>query len=458
VSGRSPEEFSDAVTTLERANLLRVTTDSLGFIHDLVRETVEMTLPSIRRTLLHLRAARATREPVLSARHYWGGVNAWDDEDILPAVNSFLAFAAQTATRGDLNLGLTWFDRAHEHANQDDLRVRALLERANALVIHGKHLEALATLDRADLHLEILDDAVLKARSLVTRALLQNRELRRPDLAKVNLQQALQILEGLKGTLALGIRSDALTLSAAISHSEARNAEALKQGIQALQIARTLQDSQRQASALAALGLSAIALKDEHAEAYLLESLEIREHVGDLLGMGRALNNLSLHYAAQDLPDEAIRTLERALALQKRLGNSMDEAITLANVGAIYFDSGRYEQAKLSYQASVDSLETQGLQAREDVIFNLAEVEYKLGFFDQALPRLASLIEITKEPYMCAAARVMSAEIALERGDEKLAIQQAKTAFEQARTNNWADLETSSANLLAKLESLSKPL
>jgi tetratricopeptide (TPR) repeat protein len=458
VSGRSLEEFSDAITMLERANLVRVTTDSLGFIHDLVRETVEMTLPSIRRTLLHLRAARATREPVLSAQHYWGGVNAWDDEDILPAVNSFLAFAAQSATRGDLNLGLTWFDRAHEHANQDDLRVRALLERANALVIHGKHLEALETLDRADLHLEILDDAVLKARSLVTRAILQNRELRRPDLAKVNAQKALQILEGLKNLSALEVRSEALMLSSSIAHSEIRHEQALELGREALQIARTLQNPHRQASALAALGLAAIGLKDDHAEAYLLECLEIREHLGDLLGVGRALNNLSLCYDSRGLPDESIRTLERALELQKRLGNSMDEAITLVNIGAIYFDSGRYVQAKQSYQASIDSLELQGLQAREDVIFNLAEVEYKLGAFDQALIRLAHLIEATNEPYIGTAALLLTAEIALKRGDEKLAISQAKMAFEQARTNNWADLETSSTNLLAKLEGLSKPL
>jgi tetratricopeptide (TPR) repeat protein len=355
-------------------------------------------------------------------------------------------------------LGLTWFDRAHEHANQDDLRVRALLERANALVIHGKHLEALETLDRADLHLEILDDAVLKARSLVTRAILQNRELRRPDLAKVNAQKALQILEGLKNLSALEVRSEALMLSSSIAHSEIRHEQALELGREALQIARTLQNPHRQASALAALGLAAIGLKDDHAEAYLLECLEIREHLGDLLGVGRALNNLSLCYDSRGLPDESIRTLERALELQKRLGNSMDEAITLVNIGAIYFDSGRYVQAKQSYQASIDSLELQGLQAREDVIFNLAEVEYKLGAFDQALIRLAHLIEATNEPYIGTAALLLTAEIALKRGDEKLAISQAKMAFEQARTNNWADLETSSTNLLAKLEGLSKPL
>ena len=458
VSGRSLEEFSDAISLLERANLVRVTEDSLGFIHDLVRETVEMMLPSIRRTLLHLRAARVTREPVLAARHYFGSVNAWDDEDTLPAVNSFLAIAAQSATRGDLNLGLTWFDRALEYANQDDLRVRVLLERANALAIHGKHVEALETLDRADLRLEFLDDAVLKARALVTRALLQNRELRRPDLARINLQHALQTLENLKGVAALEIRSEALTLSSSIAHAEVRYPEAFDQGTRALQIARTLQDQKLQASALAALGLAAIALKNEHAQAYLLECLEIRERIGDVLGMGRALSNLSLHYAAQGLIDESIQTLERALEIQQRLGNTVDAAITLANIGAICFDGGRYEKAVNSYQDSVHLLELHGLNAREEVIFNLAEVEYKLGSFDQAAKRLDDLIRFTNEPYMGAAALVMRAEIALESSDTKLAIQMAQLALEKARANKWADLEVSSANLISQLEVMGKPL
>jgi tetratricopeptide (TPR) repeat protein len=243
-----------------------------------------------------------------------------------------------------------------------------------------------------------------------------------------------------------------------IAHSEARNAEAFELAAQALQIARALKDTQRQASALTMLGVTATDLQNPQAEAYLLECLEIREQVGDLLGMGRALNNLSLHYAAQGLPDESIRTLERALELQKRLGNTVDEAITLANIGAIYFDTGRYEKAKQLYQESIDSLESQGLQAREDVIYNLAEVEYKLGSFDQALARLANLMEITNEPYMGAAALVMSAEIALERGDLKLADQHVQAALVQAREYRWIDLENSSLNLISKLGVVDKPL
>ena len=458
VSGRSLEEFSEAITNLERANLVRVFEDSLGFIHDLVRETVEMTLSSVRRILLHLRAARAGREPTLAARHYWAAVTVLDDQDTLPAINSFLALAAQSATRGDLNLGLTWFDRALEHANQKELRVRVLLERANALAIHGKHVEALETLDRADLHLEMLDDAVLQARALVTRALLQNRELRRPDLARINLQHALQKLEGLKGVAVLEIRSEALTLSSSIAHAEVRYPEAFDQGTRALQIARTLQDQKLQASALAALGLAAIALKDEHAQAYLLECLEIREKIGDVLGMGRALNNLSLYYDSNGLPDESIRTLERALELQRRLGNTMDEAFALSNLGAIYFDAGHHQKARSAYQESIQLLESQGLNAPEEVIFNLSEVEYKLGFLDQALTRLKILLETTNEPYIATATRVLSAEIALECGDIELATAHSRQALEQAHANAWADLEASSLNLISQLTLKNKPL
>ena len=126
--------------------------------------------------------------------------------------------------------------------------------------------------------------------------------------------------------------------------------------------------------------------------------------------------------------------------------------------GAIYFDTGRFEKAKQSYQESIDSLERSGLQAREDVILNLAEAEYKLGSFDQALALLASLIAIAKEPYIGAAALVMGAEIALECGNIDLANKQARDALQEARANAWTDLEASSLNLISQLTLKNKPL
>jgi tetratricopeptide (TPR) repeat protein len=452
VSGRSLEEFSSAITTLERANLLRVTTASLGFIHDLVRETVEMTTSSSRQTLLQLRAAREIREPVLSARHYWASNTVWDEEDTIPAVNSFLAFAAQSATRGDLNLGLTWFDRALEHSKQNDLRVRTLLERANALAIHGKHLEALAALDRADLYLELLDDVVLQARALVTRASLQHKELRRPDLAKENAKQALTLLGNLKGVAVFEVRADALTLCAMIAQVEAQNSEALELSTRALEIARTLQDRTRQANALNALGLAGVALNDPQAETYLLECLEIRERLGDVLGAARALNNLSFHYAAQNLPDESIHMLERALELQRRLGNIMDEAIGLANIGAIYSNNKQFKKAMPYYQNSIDLLERNSRDSLKIVVFNLAEVECNLGFLEQATIRLQPFLEGDNKTYIFVAALLLNTEIALKRGDTKLAKNQAHQALEKACLNNWSDLEEDSRNLLLQIE------
>ncbi len=460
VSGRSLEEFSSAIGNLERANLLRVTTDSLGFIHDLVRETVEMTLSGSRQMLLQLRAAREIREPVFAARHYWASNNIWDEEDRIPAVNAMLAFAAQSAIRGDLNQGLTWFDRAFEYANQNDLRVRTLLERANALAIHGKHLEAIKALDRADQHLELLDDVVLQARALVTRAGLQNKELRRADLAKENAEHALKLLENLKGVAVLEVRADALTLCAMIAQVEARNSEALELATRALEIARTLQDQTRQASALNALGLAGVALNDPQAETYLLECLEIRERLGDVLGAARALNNLSIHYHAQDLLNESILMLQRALELQRRLGNIMDEAIVLANIGTMYFANEQLDQAMIYFQDSIEVLEREGRKPLEIVVFNLAFVEYQLGFFEASRIRLRPFIHDQNESRIVTAALVLNAKVLLNLGDVNMAISQANQALEQAKVNNWIDLQEDSQNVLIQLEGqlVAKPL
>lgn len=447
VSGRSVEEFSAALERLEGAHLLRVTGDALGFVHDLVRETVDGTLSGARRTLLHLRAARATHELERSAGHYLSALSAWDEADATRGVQAFIAMAAQSATRGDLKLSLTWFHKALEHATGDDWRVRALLERAHWLAVHGKPSEALESLESADLHLETLGDVILHARALVTRASLENKDLRRPDLAREHVERALHILEGAKGARALELRADALTLAAMIAHNKTHHTEALECGTQALQMARTLQDPTRQASALSALGVAAVALGDERAEVYLLECLSIRERANDVFGMGRALNNLSLLYGAQNETSKAISVLERALALQRRLGNAMDAAITLANIGAIHSNLEQFDSAVPYYEESIGLLQHEQREPLESAVYNLAEAQFKRGQLSEAELLLARL-EGGKHAYLKAAAKVLSAEIAAKRGNYELAKTHARVALQTAREHGWDDLETASLNLL----------
>ena len=137
---------------------------------------------------------------------------------------------------------------------------------------------------------------------------------------------------------------------------------------------RALEDTPRIAETLGAMGLAATALKQSQGESYLQECLTLRTQIGDINGQGRALSNLAHHYNTMGDASRALEFQERSLQIQERIGNPVDIAITLNNIGVYKFEQHDYPAAKDHYQRALAILNQHQLPARDDYLENLEEV------------------------------------------------------------------------------------
>ena len=388
IAGRSLEETSIAIQTLERVALLQLEGNDLRFAHDIVREVVQSDLNGLRSNLLHLRAARARKGTVgLAATHYWQSREAWDEtetvHDALDASNEFLEAAKNLGLRGNLEAALEWFARANSTASNSTasnstvpnskFKTLVRIEQASTLERYGQHQQALNLLEVAEAGLED-NDPILQARILVARGLILERVYRQLENAKLVFEAALKSLEGLQGTSAQAVRSDVLNMLGLVAYDQQDYLGALAMYKQAQALRRALEDTPRIAETLGAMGLAATALKQTQGEAYLQECLELRQQIGDVNGQGRALSNLAHHYNTMGDPVRALEFQERSLQIQERIGNPVDIAITLNNIGVYKFEQQDFTAAKQHYQRALETLERHQLPARDDYLENLAEV------------------------------------------------------------------------------------
>ncbi|MFY0675286.1 MAG: tetratricopeptide repeat protein [Bacteroidia bacterium] len=75
------------------------------------------------------------------------------------------------------------------------------------------------------------------------------------------------------------------------------------------------------------------------------ESLQIREEIGDIKGVGGSLNNIGLAYIAAGLKSKGINYYQRALHKFDEIGELQYKAVCLGNIGRIYTDQKNYESA-----------------------------------------------------------------------------------------------------------------
>jgi tetratricopeptide (TPR) repeat protein len=382
VSGRSLEELETALIDLERANLLRLEDDGTRFHHDLTREVVLNDLKASRRALMHLRAARArVSTPTLAARHYLESHTTWDDNDALPAVNAMIEAGNLSALRGDLNAGLEWYNHALENAKVPTARVRTLTEQARTLERYGRHTEAIAALDQADVLNANLTDPVQRASTQIARANLLALKLGRLEEAQTLVNTALAALEGLKGEDAQRFRSDALNVAGTVARLQNKLEQAAELFSRSLNIRKALDDKSRVIASLNNLGIVYMKLRDSRAEETYLACLRISKTIGDTVSATRVLNNLGVYYTEViQNHEKAHSTYQDVLRLHRDSGDSWGETFALLNLGASEFYLARYIEARNHYQAALEiALINHDLENQVLALSNLAEVNLELN-------------------------------------------------------------------------------
>jgi tetratricopeptide (TPR) repeat protein len=175
------------------------------------------------------------------------------------------------------------------------------------------------------------------------------------------------------------------------------------------------------------------------AEQFYQEALAEMRPIGDGDGIARVLDALAAMRNRVGAPDEAIKLLEDAGALKRRMGDPLGAANSERTLGLILLSQGRIEAARAVLAAVLDSTGKLGeRQARAYCLDSLAMVDIADGDHRNARGHLAEAARIADEvddPRLGTTLRVHSSFGYLASGDLPAAIRVAGTCAEQvART------------------------
>ena len=131
---------------------------------------------------------------------------------------------------------------------------------------------------------------------------------------------------------------------------------------------------------------------------YLEQSLTITQQIGDRLGEGTTLNNISQIYHAKGDYDTALRYLEQSLAIMQQIGDRSGEGTTLNNISQIYSAKGDYDTALRYLEQSLAIRQQIGDRSGESATLNnLATTANAKGDYARALAYLEQSLAISQQ-------------------------------------------------------------
>lgn len=176
-------------------------------------------------------------------------------------------------------------------------------------------------------------------------------KLEMPDSVKFYLSNGLKLAEQGQDSLQIARISNNLSY---YYQNEGDYERAFKLQKKAIQYFTLTNDLPRLS---AVLNRSFITMMDlglyQQAEAYIRQSLSIREELGnpDLLDV--AYHNMAYNFERQGKRDSAIIYYQKSLGLSRQLGNPYDITQTLENIGSLYERSGHFENALAYYNEAL---------------------------------------------------------------------------------------------------------
>ncbi|MCZ7568849.1 MAG: tetratricopeptide repeat protein [Ardenticatenaceae bacterium] len=121
----------------------------------------------------------------------------------------------------------------------------------------------------------------------------------------------------------------------------------------------------------------------------IAEGFERRNDVGTLL------NNIGAVYDNLGRRQEALEYYQRALPITEEVGDRAGLATTLNNIGLVYNNLGRRQEALDSYQRALPTFEEVGDRAGESVTrYNIAMVYRQEGCLQEAVAELKRVVEL----------------------------------------------------------------
>ncbi|MBI3961533.1 MAG: tetratricopeptide repeat protein, partial [Deinococcus sp.] len=403
-SGRSESELVRAISVLRGTGLIEATPEgSYRFSHAFGQEVVASSLDSARRTLLHLRVARALeaeRARASSAElayHYWQGRELWEEEDRERALAHLLAAGDAYHLAGQFDAAVQCYRHTQQEAAAGSPQhVETLRRLARTLDHWGEFREALEVLEQAEAALDP-GDLLARAGLWAARAHLHPRlgELGRSEEL---CHQALQLLDQIDNGEARAERANIYNTLGYVAFLRGDYHIAAQEYRQALELRVAVGDQRRIAESYNNLGNAYDVQGDPQAESYYRQALALQERSGDKPGLSRTLKNLGNFYWRRRRFSDAIATYTRALELDQSMQNRLEAAAGYNNLGAVYFLQGDYARARENYQHFLEEAERAGSRADLALaLLNLGEVSHRLGEDQAALEHLERALAILQE-------------------------------------------------------------
>lgn len=131
---------------------------------------------------------------------------------------------------------------------------------------------------------------------------------------------------------------------------------------------------------------------------YLKQSLSISLKIGDKLGEGAVRNNISQVYYVQGDYKTALAYLQQALDIRQQIGDKVGESSTLNNISQIYHAYGDYKAALSYLKQSLALAQYIGDKAGESVALNnISQIYHAEGDYHTALAYLKGALTIRQQ-------------------------------------------------------------
>jgi DNA-binding SARP family transcriptional activator/tetratricopeptide (TPR) repeat protein len=156
-------------------------------------------------------------------------------------------------------------------------------------------------------------------------------------------------------------------------------------------------DQRGEAWVLTQLGISLARLRDEEAFAHLERALEIRQALGDQTGEVQSAIGLADAYYRIRGPEAALEPTKGCLELLHKLDNPSLLGTCLVNLGEIYLDLGRLDEAADCFEQARDVWRGIGGYGHGHALHNLGRIYLDLHRPDDAIAELTEAIRLHRE-------------------------------------------------------------
>jgi CHAT domain-containing protein/uncharacterized protein HemY len=148
---------------------------------------------------------------------------------------------------------------------------------------------------------------------------------------------------------------------------------------EALKLAGSRGGLQRQATVLALMGNALSRVNPEQARHHYDKAIEIQRRLGDLDGLASTLNGIGLLHLSRKEHQEALSPLQRALRIYRQKRNQLDGARTLTNLGYALTGLRRENDARAAFETAISQAADLDRLAEAAARAGLAQLEQKLG-------------------------------------------------------------------------------